>query len=89
MPIRSRLPELRLARNRATLLEVSEETGIAMSTLSKFDRSRTTRIEFDVLEKLCRYFGVGPGELLHVVSADQMPIPRGRRRELTPTKLEA
>lgn len=78
MPIKSRLPELRLQRDRLTLQELSTQTNIAVSTLSKLDRSLTTRIDFDVLEALCRFFQVGPGDLLQVVEADQMPTPRRR-----------
>jgi putative transcriptional regulator len=84
LPIKSRLPELRVARDRMTLQELSSATGIAMSTLSKLDRSLTTRIDFDVLESLCRLFGVGAGELLEIVAADEMPSPRRHKPKEPP-----
>jgi putative transcriptional regulator len=70
MPIRFRLPELRARQGRLTLTQLSQDTGIALSNLSKLDRSLTARIDLTTLETLCRYFKVTPGDLLELVDAD-------------------
>lgn len=72
MPIRCRLPELRARHGRLTLSRLSQETGIALSNLSKLDRSITSRIDFATLEALCRHFTVTPGDLLELVE-DEPP----------------
>ncbi|MDE7313880.1 MAG: helix-turn-helix transcriptional regulator [Eubacterium sp.] len=34
---------------------MAKDTGISTSTLRNLNHNRTTRISFDVLEKICRY----------------------------------
>jgi len=50
-----------------TAREISEATGVAESTLSRM-RSDTKGIRFDVLNALCAFFDVQPGEILIYVS---------------------
>lgn len=35
--------------------QMAKDTGISTSTLRNLNHNRTTRISFDVLEKICRY----------------------------------
>ncbi len=37
--------------------KLAKDTGISISTLRNLNHNRTTRISFDVLEKLCVYLG--------------------------------
>lgn len=70
MPIRCRLPEVRARHGRLSLRVLSQQTGIALSNLSKLDRSITARIDLTTLETLCRYFNVTPGELLELIDEE-------------------
>lgn len=74
--IRFRLPELiadKAFRERRTipLLEVAEATGVHRATLSKMVNQPGANIGTDIIDKLCRYFGCQPGDLL--VFLDEEP----------------
>ncbi len=56
--------QARLGR-KVTLRRVSEATGITYPNLSRLELGKTERIEFETLEKLCDYYGVAVGDLLH------------------------
>lgn len=47
-----------------TLEEVAEATGITPAALSRLERGQTERIDFGTLLKLCKFYGVQPGDLL-------------------------
>jgi len=47
-----------------TLSEVAEKTSITRLTLRKIERGDTRGVDFDTLEKLCAFYGVGVGEIL-------------------------
>ena len=46
--------------------QTAKDTGISISTLRNLNHNRTSRISFDVLEKLCHYLNCGIEELLYV-----------------------
>ena len=76
--IRFRLPELiadKVFKERrvVTMAEVAQATGIHRATLSKIANQPGANIGTDVIDKLCRYFGCKPGELLMYVDDDTMP----------------
>ena len=39
--------------------QLAKDTGISTSTLRNLNHNRTTRISFDVLEKICLYLNCG------------------------------
>jgi putative transcriptional regulator len=51
--------------------EVAEATGITRAALSRIERNKTERIDFDTLKKLCQFYGVGVGDLLEYKSDDK------------------
>jgi len=53
---------------------VAQEAGIPLSVLTLYMSQKVRRFDIETLEKLCRYFGVQPGDLL-MLSADQ-PQPK-------------
>ena len=86
--VRYRLTELiaerrfRLGR-RVTLAEVAAGTGVLQSTLSRMANQRAN-VTVDTLEKVCRYFGVGVGDLVEfpdqgAKSAKMNKKPSGKR----------
>ena len=69
--IQSRLPELKLAKERELgrklpYRTLAEETGLAIGTLQRLmgTSGEVERIDGSTLSRLCDYFGVGVGELL-------------------------
>ncbi len=44
--------------------QVSKDTGISTSTLRNLNHNRTSRISFDILEKLCIYLNCGVEDIL-------------------------
>lgn len=47
-----------------SLREVAETIDITNAALSRIEQGKTERIDFDTLQKLCAFYGVGVGDLL-------------------------
>lgn len=75
MPIRCRLAEVRARHGRVSLAQLSRETGITTANLSRLDSGKTTRIDFETWEKLCRHFDLPPGDFFEL-AADGAPGQR-------------
>lgn len=43
---------------------LAQKTGVSWQNLKKIEDGKTTRIEFDLLEKLCEVLDCQPGDLL-------------------------
>ncbi|HEY3311208.1 MAG TPA: helix-turn-helix transcriptional regulator [Anaerolineales bacterium] len=50
-------------RRNISLAEVSKETGIARKTLYAWENNAVSRFDVPVINALCKYFAVQPGEL--------------------------
>jgi putative transcriptional regulator len=57
-----------------TYREISETTGLAESTIARL-KAGSKGIRFDVLDRLCKFLGVVPGDLLEYVpdSSEELP----------------
>lgn len=53
---------------------VADEANIPVSVLSLYTAQKVKRFDSETLQKLCRYFGIQPGELL--VFSDDPPAPK-------------
>ncbi len=53
-----------LGSKRASIRDLARQAGIAYGTAFALYHGNTTRIEIDVLDKLCAYFGCTPCEVL-------------------------
>ena len=53
------------------LAEVAEKTGIARKTLYAWQSNSVTRAEFKIIDALCSYFDVQPGELFEYIPDDK------------------
>ncbi len=51
-------------RRVVSLTEVAEATGIHRATLSKIANQPGANIGTEMIDRLCRYFGCQPGDLL-------------------------
>lgn len=73
--IRFRLKELVAEKSfqedrRVTLEEISQETGIHRTTLSKISNQKGYNTTTEVLDKLCAYFAADVGDLAAYISND-------------------
>ena len=50
-------------RRNIPLSEVASDTGISRPTLQAWASNTVTRFDMPVINALCKYFGVQPGEL--------------------------
>lgn len=70
--IRFRLVELTAEkafqeRRVISMSEIAQATGVHRATLSKIANQPGVNIGTDIIDKLCRYFGCQPGDLLMYV----------------------
>lgn len=72
MSVRSAVPllvaRLNMERARCGLptlkqIEIAEASGISQSVISTLMAGRSTRIDFNTIDKLCTYFQCTPGDL--------------------------
>jgi putative transcriptional regulator len=54
-------------RRVVTVSEIAQATGIHRATLSKVANQPGANIGTEIIDKLCRYFGCQPGELMTYV----------------------
>jgi putative transcriptional regulator len=54
-------------RQTLTLVQLSDATGIHRATLSKLLHERGCNVTTDVVDRLCKYFGVGINELMELL----------------------
>lgn len=55
-----------LGEKKLKVSEVSRDTGINRGTITRLYQETAVRVEFDVLETLCRYLECEIGELLEI-----------------------
>lgn len=67
MKIVCNLPVIRAEAGRLSLTELSKQTGIALSTLSRIDSGKSGRLDLDTLLTLCKYFRRHPGDFFKIV----------------------
>ena len=58
---------------------VAQEADIPLSVLTLYMSQKVRRFDTETLQKLCRYFGVQPGELL-VFSEDPPPADHFKQK---------
>jgi putative transcriptional regulator len=54
-------------RRKISLAEVAKETGIAAKTLYAWEKNSVNRFDVPVIDRLCKYFDVEPGDLFEYV----------------------
>lgn len=56
-----------MGKRRVRIADVARATGISRNQLTRLYNDQAVRVELGDLEKLCRYFECGPGELFELV----------------------
>lgn len=67
--IRSNLSTL-MGRERYSIKDVHEKTGLSRGTISSLYNDRATRIDYETISKLCEFFACDVNQLL-VLEQDQ------------------
>ena len=49
-------------KQKVSISEISKDTGLSRTTLTDLKFHRTARIDLRMLETLCQYFNITPGE---------------------------
>lgn len=62
-------------RRVVTVSEIAQATGIHRATLSKVANQPGANIGTEIIDKLCRYFGCQPGELMTYVDDGTPNVP--------------
>lgn len=61
---------LLMGRDKLKVSDVARETGLNRSTVTALYHERASRIELDAIEKLCRLFNCGVGDLFELTDGD-------------------
>lgn len=65
----SKFPEL-LFERRLKVADVARATTLSKTTLHKLYNEESTRIDFDTINQICKFLGVGVGDLLQYEPSD-------------------
>ena len=57
--------------HKMSIQDVHEQTGLNRATISNLYHEKVNRIDFETLEKLCKLFNVGPGDLFEFIQEDE------------------
>ncbi|MCG6202882.1 helix-turn-helix domain-containing protein [Psychromonas antarctica] len=57
-----------LGEKRIKVAELARETGVNKNTIHRLYNETATRIDIEVIEKLCCFLEVGIGELFEIIS---------------------
>ena len=57
--------------HKMTIQDVHEKTGLNRATISNLYHEKVNRIDFETMEKICKLFKIGPGELFEVIQDDE------------------
>ncbi len=62
-------------RRNISLSEVAEVTGVSRQALYKWENNKVNRFDTPVINAICQYFGIQPGELFEYVP-DEVPAKK-------------
>lgn len=65
-------------RRNVSLQEVAKETGVSRQALYKWENNRVNRFDVPVINAMCKYFGIEPGQLFQYVP-DEKPAAKKKK----------
>lgn len=65
-------------RRNISLQEIAEKTGVSRRALYAWENNRVNRFDVPVINALCQYFGIEPGELFQYVP-DEVTPPKKKK----------
>lgn len=63
-------------RRHISLQEVENATGVSRQALYKWENNKVNRFDVPVINALCKYFGVKPGDLFEYIEDETPPTPK-------------
>ena len=60
-------------RRNISLSEVAEMTGVSRQALYKWENNKVNRFDVPVINAICKYFDIQPGELFEYVPDEKPP----------------
>jgi putative transcriptional regulator len=76
----NRVGEIARKRGITKITELAERSGLAYNTAHALFTGRTTRIDYDTLNRLCETLNVQPGDLLvHVSDPSHANLDRAKQ----------
>jgi putative transcriptional regulator len=63
-------------RRNIPLAEVAEDTGISRRALYAWENNDVHRFDDVIINALCRYFGINPGDLFEYIEDDPPPAKK-------------
>jgi putative transcriptional regulator len=67
-------------RRNIPLAEVADATGVSRRALYAWENNKVNRFDVPVINALCKYFGIQPGELFEYVEDDPHPKQKTARK---------
>lgn len=65
--------KVKLAENNIRISKIANDTGISRTTLTALSEGHTKGIQFDTLNKICRYLKIEPADLFVYSPIDIIP----------------
>jgi putative transcriptional regulator len=72
--IRSHLSRI-LGEKKLRIADVARESGLSRKAITYLFKETGARVDFDTLDRVCKYLGCTIGELLEYVPGDAKPLP--------------
>lgn len=63
-------------RRNISLQEVAEATKISRQALYKWENNKVNRFDVPVINALCHYFGINPGDLFEYIEDETPPAKK-------------
>ena len=63
-------------RRNISLSEVAEATGVSRQSLYKWENNKVNRFDTPVINAICKYFDIQPGELFEYVPDETPPAKK-------------
>jgi len=67
-----------LGEKRMHILELKRLTGLSYTTLSRLYHEKTTRIDFDTMDAICRVLEIQPGDLFEYIPEEKKETKQRR-----------
>jgi putative transcriptional regulator len=64
-----------MGERKLKIADVARETGLHRNTITLLYDETASRVELDAIDRLCRLFGIGVGELFELQDAERVPHP--------------
>jgi putative transcriptional regulator len=68
-----------MGERKLKIADVARETGLHRNTVTLLYDETAARVDLEAIDRLCRLFGVGVGELFEFKDSQSVPASEGRR----------